>query len=123
MDPVGPTISIASLASLFEAALHCFEYVELGKNLGVDFKTCTLKLDNACLQLTRWGEAVGLSEGTKTTRSLDEASLPKKKMSNKQKLCLDISWSCSIGQNRWQPSTEPKQFYRDGRFRHGPRGG
>ena len=64
-------MSIASLASIFQSAVHCFEYVQLGKSIGVDVGTCCLKLDNTQLQLTRWGEAVGLGTDTRSVVSLE----------------------------------------------------
>lgn len=61
MEPAGLAAGVLSLAGLFSNAVDCFEYVQIGRNLSKDFQTRQLKLDNARLRLSRWGEAMGLS--------------------------------------------------------------
>jgi tRNA U34 5-carboxymethylaminomethyl modifying enzyme MnmG/GidA len=68
---VGLAISIVGLASLFNNVIDCFEYIHIGKNFGGDFETSLLRLDNAMLRLSRWGEAVGLCG-----RITEETTLP-----------------------------------------------
>lgn len=60
---VGPDIAIGilGLAGLFNNAIDWFDYVYIAKKCGLRLQTHLLKLDNAQLRLTRWGDAVGLS--------------------------------------------------------------
>ena len=60
MEPVGLGIGIAGLAGAFTACLDCFEYIQLGRQVGQDYGKCLLKLDTAKLRISRWGVAVGL---------------------------------------------------------------
>ncbi|KAH7109510.1 prion-inhibition and propagation-domain-containing protein [Dactylonectria macrodidyma] len=59
----GPEIAISALglAGLFNNVIDWFEYIYVAKQRGPRLQTHLLKLDNAQLRLTRWGEAVGLS--------------------------------------------------------------
>ncbi|OAG06629.1 uncharacterized protein CC84DRAFT_1162983 [Paraphaeosphaeria sporulosa] len=75
MEPVGLTVGVVSLASLFNNAVDCFEYVQLGRNIGKDFQTSMLKLDNARLRLSRWGKAVSLSGDIAEVQSLESTAL------------------------------------------------
>jgi len=54
-------ISTLGLASLFNNAIDWFEYIYIAKQCGPRLQTHFLRLDNAQLRLTRWGDAVGLS--------------------------------------------------------------
>lgn len=76
MEPAGLTVGVFALAGLFNNAVDCFEYVQLGRNLGKDFQTSLLKLDNARLRLSRWGEAVRLSSEVAEVQSLESTALP-----------------------------------------------
>jgi len=49
------------IAGLFKTTVEWFEYVYVAKNTWHTLQTELLKLDNAQLRLTRWGEATGLS--------------------------------------------------------------
>jgi hypothetical protein len=75
MEAGGLAVGILALASLFNNAVDCFEYVQLGRSFGTDFQTCLLKLDNARLRLSRWGQAVGLSGNLEGAQSLQEATV------------------------------------------------
>ncbi|KAK0645357.1 Heterokaryon incompatibility protein S [Lasiodiplodia hormozganensis] len=68
MEAVGLGIGALGLAGLFNNAVDCFEFVQLGRDFGKDFGTSQLQLDNTRLRLTRWGEAVHVQE--------NEGSLP-----------------------------------------------
>ncbi|KAJ9652363.1 hypothetical protein H2201_009224, partial [Coniosporium apollinis] len=70
MEPASLTVSIAALAGLFNNAVDCFEYVQLGRGFGTNFQTSLLKLDNARLRLSRWGQSVGLSGDLEDVQSL-----------------------------------------------------
>lgn len=54
--------AIASIPGTFVACVDCFQYVRLGKRFGKDFGVCLAKLEAAHMQLTRWGEPLGLLE-------------------------------------------------------------
>ena len=75
MEPAGLAVGVVALAGLFNNAVDCFEYVQLGKSLGKDFQTSTLKLDVARLRLSRWGEALGLSGDVTDVSSLGTTRL------------------------------------------------
>ncbi|RSM06848.1 hypothetical protein CEP52_005525 [Fusarium oligoseptatum] len=86
MEPAGLAVGLISLATTFDSVLNCFEYVHLGKNFGTDFEDCLLKLDNARLRLSRWGEAVGLSEVEEDTTSLKGTKISEADIPQAQKL-------------------------------------
>ena len=75
MEAVGFALSVVSVANLFQTAVDCFEYVQLGKAFSSDLQTCYLRLDSIQLRLSRWGEAVGLGVETVNSESLDNTSL------------------------------------------------
>lgn len=77
MEPVGLAVGVFALAGLFNNAVDCFAYIQLGKNIKQDFTTCCLKLSDASLRLSRWGEAVGLSG------NLRDVDLPNRIFRNK----------------------------------------
>lgn len=62
MEISGLAIGALGLAGLFNNAVDCFEFVQLGRNFGTDFGTSQLQLDNARLRLSRWGEFVHIQE-------------------------------------------------------------
>ncbi|KAG8525685.1 uncharacterized protein KY384_000445 [Bacidia gigantensis] len=72
MEPAGLTVGVLALAGLFSNAIQCFEFVQLGRNFGKSFQINQLKLDNARLRLSRWGNAIGLSNDLQGARSLEE---------------------------------------------------
>ena len=47
---------------IFNDAVQCFGYVQMGPNFDKSFQTCLLKLDVVRLRLTRWGHSVGLAK-------------------------------------------------------------
>ncbi len=75
MDPASLTVGIVTLAGLFNNAVDCFEYVQLGHNLSTNFQTCLFKLDNARLRLSRWGQSIGLSGNVANLQSLESTAL------------------------------------------------
>lgn len=77
-EAAGLAFAIVSLATAFDSVVNCFEYIHLGKEFDSDFQDCVLKLDNARLRLSRWGEAVGLDQVEKDTVSLNDTKLSKK---------------------------------------------
>jgi hypothetical protein len=66
------TVGVVALCGIFNNAVDCFQYVQLGKTFGRDYQTQLLKLDVAQLRLSRWGKAVGLGPDIE---SADEDSL------------------------------------------------
>ncbi|CAG9956769.1 unnamed protein product [Clonostachys rosea f. rosea IK726] len=56
-----------SVAALFNNAVDCFEYIQLGRNFGTDYQTCQIKLDIARLRLSRWGDAVEINNDSRFT--------------------------------------------------------
>ncbi|KAF2651038.1 hypothetical protein K491DRAFT_682475 [Lophiostoma macrostomum CBS 122681] len=62
MEPTGLAVGIVGLASSFSSAVECFRYVRIVKRSEYDFQTLTLELDMTQVRLTRWGNALGLTE-------------------------------------------------------------
>ncbi|KAK4983639.1 hypothetical protein LTR50_007096 [Elasticomyces elasticus] len=75
MASTSPAFSAVALARLFKNAVDCFEYIQLGRNLRKNFQTDWLKLDNARLRLSRWGEAVRLNGEVADVQSLESIAL------------------------------------------------
>ncbi|PWI65029.1 hypothetical protein PCL_07441 [Purpureocillium lilacinum] len=63
MEVGGFVVGVVGLASLFNNVIDSFEYVHIAKTFGSNFQTSLLKLENARLRLSRWGDALGLSGG------------------------------------------------------------
>jgi len=76
MEIAGLGLGVAGLASIFNDAIDCFEYVQLGRNFGLDYQTSLLQLDLARLKLSRWGESVGLTNDL-TPPSQEEQAAPR----------------------------------------------
>lgn len=64
MEPAGLAVGILALAGLFNNAVDCFEYVQIGKAFEQDLDTCLLRLAAERLKLSRWGQAIGLTRVT-----------------------------------------------------------
>ena len=62
MGPAELTVGVVGLVGLFKDDVDCFEYIQLGRNFGRDFQTSFLKFGIARLRLSRWGQALGLSD-------------------------------------------------------------
>ena len=73
MEPAGLAVGIVAIAGLFNNAVDCFEYVQIGRNFGQGYQIGLLKLDGARLRLSRWGQAVGISDELKDIQSLPPA--------------------------------------------------
>ena len=76
MEPVGLSIGVLGLATRFNEAISTFNTVQAGRKFGEDVSTCFIKLDAHQLRLSRWGEAVGLSniQDTATLNQVFEAT-------------------------------------------------
>lgn len=68
-------MGVFALVGLFNNAVDCFNYVQAGRNLGASYATCQIKLSNAQLRFTRWGEAVGLPRDVQDESQLDQDAL------------------------------------------------
>jgi hypothetical protein len=90
MEAGGLAVGIVALTGLFNNAVDCFEYVQLGRSFGTNFQTSLLKLDNARLRLSRWGQAVGLSGELEDVRSLQEATVQKEDISKAERVLGQI---------------------------------
>lgn len=62
VEPVGLTIGVVALASLFSTCVECFDYFKAGQNLEEDFELLFVKLDIEKTRLLIWGNAVGVLE-------------------------------------------------------------
>ncbi|GAB7336856.1 hypothetical protein MBLNU13_g00422t1 [Cladosporium sp. NU13] len=74
-EPAGLAVGVFALVGLFNNAVDCFNYVQAGRNLGASYVTCQIKLSNAQLRFTRWGEAVGLPRDVQDESQLDQDAL------------------------------------------------
>ncbi|KAB2571005.1 Heterokaryon incompatibility protein s [Lasiodiplodia theobromae] len=70
VEAAGLGIGVAGLASLFNTAVQWFEYVQIGKDFGIDFQSAQLELDICRLRVLRWGDAVGLTATSTEARAL-----------------------------------------------------
>ncbi|KAF4536423.1 Small secreted protein [Lasiodiplodia theobromae] len=66
---------ISATTTLLDAALACFERVQIARSFDQDFNSHRIKLDIIQLRLSRWGEAAGLY--TSSTASGDSTALTK----------------------------------------------
>ena len=71
-EAAGLTVGVVALAGLFNNAVQCFEFIQLGRGFGKSFQTNLLQLDNARLRLSRWGSSLGLSDNLQGAQSLEE---------------------------------------------------
>jgi energy-converting hydrogenase A subunit M len=74
-EPAGLAVGVFALLGLFNNAVDCFNYVQAGRDLGKSYITCQIKLSNAQLRFTRWGEAVGLPRDAEHESQLDHDTL------------------------------------------------
>ena len=70
MEPVSITASLLNLVGLFNNAVDWFGYIQLARDFGRSYETSLVKLDLARLQLSRWGQAVGISGDVTKAHSL-----------------------------------------------------
>ncbi len=59
---LGTVASALSVAAFFNNCVDCFEYIQLARHFGRDYRVCQLRLDVARTRLGRWGEAVRINE-------------------------------------------------------------
>lgn len=69
-ETAGLAVGVVALAGLYNNAVDCFEFIQLGRTFGTNFQTSQLKLDNARLRLSRWGKSLSLDEDVRDTVSL-----------------------------------------------------
>jgi len=96
MEPAGLTAGILGLAGLFNNAVDCFEYVQLGREFGRDYQTNLLKLDDARLRLSRWGQSMELSG------ELEDLQAPKRTLGSAQE--VEQAKSMTVAIDRWRRS-------------------
>ncbi|KAF8252078.1 hypothetical protein K440DRAFT_609914 [Wilcoxina mikolae CBS 423.85] len=62
VDPIGLTLGLASLASLFTTCLDVLDRISAAKSYGSDYNLFITKVETERLRLFRWGQAVGLTD-------------------------------------------------------------
>lgn len=82
-NPVGITLGTVGL---FTTAVDCFHYVKAGKNLREDYKSSLLQLDLLGLQLSHWGEAIGLTNTESNDPTLSVACTDEQKQKVRETL-------------------------------------
>jgi hypothetical protein len=110
MEAGGLAVGIVALAGLFNNAIDCFEYVRLGRSFGTNFQTSLLKLDNARLRLSRWGQAVGLSGDLEDPSSLQGAAVQKEDISRAERVLgqiMDLFADAERISAKYQRSVQP----------------
>ncbi|EOA91947.1 uncharacterized protein SETTUDRAFT_162498 [Exserohilum turcica Et28A] len=90
MEPAGLAVGILGLAGVFSNAVDCFEYVQLGRNFSTNFQTSLLKLDNARLRLSRWGEALGVNGNYGAIQTLQQTTFPEEDVKRADELLGQI---------------------------------
>ena len=68
--------SVELILAAFDGARKCFQLISLTKNCNTDVKPIVVTLRNANLQVSRWGETVGLT-GVELDKQSVENHLPK----------------------------------------------
>ncbi|KAK0609268.1 Heterokaryon incompatibility protein S [Lasiodiplodia hormozganensis] len=64
---------ISATTTLLDAALACFERVQIARSFDQDFNSHRIKLDIIQLRLSRWGEAAGLYSSSSDSTALSKA--------------------------------------------------
>jgi hypothetical protein len=90
MEVGGLAVGVFALAGLFNNVVDCFGYVQLGRSFGTNFQTSLLRLGNAGLRLSRWGQAVGLSGDFEDARSLQGAAVQNEDIPKAEKVLGQI---------------------------------
>ena len=67
MEAVWLGVGAVALAGLFSTCLECFDYVDTAKNFERDSEILVGKLLIQRTRLRRWGELLGLAEGSDPT--------------------------------------------------------
>ena len=91
MEPAGLALGIVALAGTFNNAIDCFEYIRLGRAFGTNFQTSLLKLDNARLRLSRWGESVGLNNDFSNAHNVRLATGPPEDVATAERVLSQIT--------------------------------
>ncbi|KAF2651092.1 hypothetical protein K491DRAFT_682464 [Lophiostoma macrostomum CBS 122681] len=78
-EPTGIVLRVNTLARAFNHAVNCFCSICLGQNFENDFKTYIIQLELTKLRLTRWGNALGLTDINDDT-TLEQTDLSKSQM-------------------------------------------
>ncbi|KAI1737976.1 prion-inhibition and propagation-domain-containing protein [Xylaria scruposa] len=75
-EAFGVVAGALSVAALFNNCVTTFEYIQLGRHFGTDYKRYQLKLDIAKTRLSRWGEAIDVNNDPRFTidKPQDESS-------------------------------------------------
>ncbi|KAI4617146.1 uncharacterized protein J4E87_008386 [Alternaria ethzedia] len=90
MEPASLAVGIVALATTFNNAVDCFEYVQLGRAFGNDFQTSLIRLGNERLRVSRWGQAVGLSGDIKNASNVMLATAPPEDVTAANKVLKQI---------------------------------
>lgn len=90
MDAASITIGGVALTSLFNNAVDCFNYVQIGRNFGKNFTTSLLRLDVAQLRLSRWGKSIGLGNSMDDVQSLQQKALSAEDVGQAERLLGQI---------------------------------
>jgi Prion-inhibition and propagation len=62
VDPVGTTLGVIGLVSLFSVCVECFDYIEKGRTQGTDFAILKNQLNGLRLRLSVWGDRIGITK-------------------------------------------------------------
>ena len=89
-ESAGLAVGVVALAGLYNNAVECFEFVQLGRNFGKDFQTSQLKLDSARLRLSRWGKSLSLSDDVRDLASLQGRFVPEANVKHAEALLGQI---------------------------------
>ncbi|KAF8535520.1 prion-inhibition and propagation-domain-containing protein [Trichophaea hybrida] len=60
IDPIGLSLGLASLASLFTTTLDVLEHISSAKSYGSDYELFVTKVETELVRLRLWGEAVNI---------------------------------------------------------------
>jgi len=118
MEPASLTVGVLALAVLFNNAVDCFAYVQIGRNIKQDFTGSILRLDNTQLRLSRWGQAIGLGGDLSNVKELnsifnssDDAGKVKERLEQIIELFVDAEATSSKLESRSPSTTTALQPY------------
>lgn len=70
-EPIGLTVGLLSLASLFSTCIDCFGFYEASKECGDELRTLLVQLDLEKTRLLIWAQHVGLVDVNSRNRHVD----------------------------------------------------
>jgi hypothetical protein len=109
METFGVVAGALSVAALFNSCVDCFGYVQLGRNLGLDYEHHKLKLSLLQARLSRWGETAAVHDDPRfaTTSPNDDPTQRVQSVLEGIELLFQAARETS---NRYEQSAAPNEL-------------